>query len=103
MRSPGVGITGARVIIAEVGVEMSRFPHRCAPELLGPFRSRVKESAGRKKGRGTTGHGNRYLARSSEKPPSPPARLTPSRASATGVSPNATARKERSSRSGAPF
>jgi len=30
--------------------------------LVGPVRARVKESAGRKKGNGATGHGNRYLA-----------------------------------------
>jgi len=30
--------------------------------LLGPLRPRVKESAGKNKGRGTTGHGNPYLA-----------------------------------------
>ncbi len=30
--------------------------------FLGPVRPRVKESAGRKKGNGATGHGDRYLA-----------------------------------------
>lgn len=60
---PGVGHTAACVIIAEVGVDMSRFPtagHLCSWARFAPG---VKESAGRKKGTGATGHGNRYLAR----------------------------------------
>jgi transposase len=59
---PGVGVTAARVIIAEVGVDMTRFPtaaHLCSWARFAPG---VKESAGRKKGNGATGHGNRYLA-----------------------------------------
>lgn len=60
---PGIGPTAAQVIIAEIGVDMSRFPtpaHLCSWARFAPG---VKESAGRKKGRGATGHGNRYLAR----------------------------------------
>ena len=59
---PGIGPTAARVIIAEVGVDMTRFPtaaHLCSWARFAPG---VKESAGRKKGNGATGHGNRYLA-----------------------------------------
>jgi transposase len=59
---PGIGVTAARVIIAEVGVDMSRFAtaaHLCSWARFAPG---VKESAGRKKGNGATGHGNRYLA-----------------------------------------
>jgi transposase len=59
---PGIGVTAARVIIAEVGVDMTRFPtpaHLCSWARFAPG---VKESAGRKKGNGATGHGNRYLA-----------------------------------------
>jgi transposase len=59
---PGVGVTAAHVIIAEVGVEMTRFPtsaHLCSWAKFAPG---IKESAGRKKGNGATGHGNRYLA-----------------------------------------
>ena len=59
---PGIGRTAACVIIAEVGVDMSRFPtagHLCSWARFAPG---VKESAGRKKGNGATGHGNRYLA-----------------------------------------
>jgi transposase len=60
---PGVGTTAARVIIAEVGMDMSRFPTAAHLASWARFAPGVKESAGRKKGSGTTGHGNRYLAR----------------------------------------
>jgi transposase len=60
---PGVGITSARVIIAEVGIDMSRFPTAAHLASWARFAPGVKESAGKKKGTGTTGHGNRYLAR----------------------------------------
>ncbi len=61
---PGVGITAANVMIAEIGVDMSRFP-TAAPPLASwaRFAPGVKESAGRTKGSSTTGYGNRYLAR----------------------------------------
>lgn len=60
---PGVGLTAAHTIIAEIGVDMSRFPtaaHLCSWARFAPG---VKESAGKNKGRGATGHGNPYLAR----------------------------------------
>jgi transposase len=60
---PGVGTTAARVIIAEVGMDMSRFPTAAHLASWARFAPGVKESAGRTKGKGTTGHGNRYLAR----------------------------------------
>jgi transposase len=60
---PGVGTTAARVIIAEVGVDMSRFPTPAHLASWARFAPGVKESAGKNKGKGTTGHGNRYLAR----------------------------------------
>jgi transposase len=37
--------------------------HRRAPGVLGKIRTRVKESAGNKKGKNSTGHGNSHLAR----------------------------------------
>jgi transposase len=60
---PGVGPTGAQVIISEIGVDMSRFP--TAAHLAGwaRFAPGVKESAGKKRGKGSTGYGNPYLAR----------------------------------------
>jgi transposase len=60
---PGVGATAAAVIIAEVGVDMSRFPTPAHLSSWARFAPGVKESAGRKKGSGSTGHGDRYLAR----------------------------------------
>ena len=59
----GVGRTAAHIIIAEIGLDMARFPtpaHLCSWARFAPG---VKESAGRKKGNATTGHGNPYLAR----------------------------------------
>lgn len=60
---PGVGPVTAWVIISEIGVDMSRFPtaaHLCSWARFSPT---VKESAGRSKGNGATGRGDRYLAR----------------------------------------
>jgi len=60
---PGIGATAAQVILAEIGLDMSRFPtaaHLCSWARFAPG---IKESAGKNKGRGATGHGNRYLAR----------------------------------------
>jgi transposase len=60
---PGIGAVAAAVIIAEIGVDMTRFPtagHLCSWARFAPG---VKTSAGKSKGNGSTGHGNRYLAR----------------------------------------
>jgi transposase len=60
---PGIGPTAAAIIIAEIGVDMTRFPtagHLCSWARFAPG---IKSSAGKTKGRGSTGHGNRYLAR----------------------------------------
>jgi transposase len=60
---PGGGVTAAQVIIAEIGVDMSRFPTPAHLASWARFAPGVKESAGRNKGNGSTGHGDPYLAR----------------------------------------
>ena len=59
----GVGRTAAACVIAEIGTDMTRFPTPGHLASWAKYAPGVKESAGKKKGKGTTGHGNRYLAR----------------------------------------
>jgi transposase len=59
----GIGRVAAAVIIAEIGTDMSRFPTPGHLVSWAKFAPGVKESAAKKKGSGSTGHGNRYLAR----------------------------------------
>jgi transposase len=59
----GVGRTAAQVILAEIGTDMARFPTAGHLASWAKFTPGVKESAGKKKGNSSTGHGNRYLAR----------------------------------------
>jgi transposase len=60
---PGVGQLAAHLLIAELGVDMTRFPTAGQLVSWAKFAPGVKESAGKPKGRGSTGHGNPYLAR----------------------------------------
>ncbi len=59
----GIGQVAAAVIIAEIGTDMTRFPTSGHLVSWAKYAPGVKESAGKKKGAGTTGHGNPYLAR----------------------------------------
>lgn len=60
---PGVGPIAAAVVVAEIGLDMTRFPTPRHLASWARFAPGVKESAGKKKGNAATGHGNRYLAR----------------------------------------
>jgi transposase len=60
---PGIGPAAAATIIAEIGVDMTRFPTPAHLAGWAKFAPGVSQSAGRRKGRAATGHGNRYLAR----------------------------------------
>jgi transposase len=60
---PGISFTAACAILAEIGTSMDRFPTAGHLVSWAKFAPGVKESAGKKKGKSTTGHGNRYLAR----------------------------------------
>lgn len=59
----GVGRVAAHVMIAEIGVDMTRFPTPGHLTSWARYAPGVKESAGKKKGTGSTGHGDPYLAR----------------------------------------
>ncbi len=58
---PGVGKTGAQELIAEIGVEMARFPTPGHLASWARFAPQAKQSAGRSKP-GSTGKGNPWLA-----------------------------------------
>ena len=60
---PGINSTAACAILAEIGTDMDRFPTAGHLVSWAKFAPGVKESAGKKKGKNTTGHGNPYLAR----------------------------------------
>jgi transposase len=58
----GVGPTSAHVIIAEIGIDMTRFPTAAHLSAWARFAPGVKQSAGRRSRHSPTGHGNPYLA-----------------------------------------
>jgi len=60
---PGLGQTAVQLLIAELGTDMTRFPTAGHLVSWAKFAPGVSESAGKRKGSGSTGHGNPYLAR----------------------------------------
>jgi transposase len=60
---PGISLAAAHAIIAEIGLDMTRFPTAGHLVSWAKYAPGVKESAGKKKGKNATGHGNSYLAR----------------------------------------
>jgi len=59
----GVGRIAAQVIIAEIGLDMGRFATPAHLASWARYAPGVNQSAGKTKGKNTTGHGNPYLAR----------------------------------------
>jgi transposase len=60
---PGINLAAAHAIIAEIGLDMARFPTAGHLVSWAKYAPGVNESAGKKKGKNSTGHGNTYLAR----------------------------------------
>jgi transposase len=57
----GIGQTGAQELIAEIGVDMTRFPTAAHLVSWAKYAPKAKQSAGRSKP-GTTGKGNPWIA-----------------------------------------
>jgi transposase len=55
---PGLGQLAGQLLIAELGTDMTRFPTAGQLVSWAKFAPGVSESAGKRKGRGSTGHGN---------------------------------------------
>ncbi len=60
---PGINLVAAHAMLAETGLEMTRFPTAGHLVSWAKYAPGVHESAGKKKGKNSTGHGNPYLAR----------------------------------------
>ena len=59
---PGISLVAVHAILAEIGVDMTRFPTAGHLVSWAKYAPGVSESAGKKKGRNSTGRGNPYLA-----------------------------------------
>jgi hypothetical protein len=99
---PGVGQTAAQLLLAELGVDMTRFPTAGHLVSWAKYAPGVSESAGKPRGSGSTGHGNPYLARVLGEAAVDAGKADTSLVNATGGSPVDAARNVRSSRSAGP-
>jgi transposase len=59
----GISLAAAHAIIAEIGLDMARFPTAGHLVSWAKYAPGGTESAGKKKGKNSTGHGNSYPAR----------------------------------------
>ena len=99
--NPGVGRTGAQELIAEIGVDMTRFPDAAHLVSWAKFAPIDKNSTGKKKN-ASTGKGNPWLGATIEEIVSGAARRDTSSPSATSASPAAEENAAPSSPSGTP-
>ncbi|MCD2193678.1 transposase [Actinomycetospora endophytica] len=60
---PGARPVAAAIVVSEIGLDLSRFPTAGHLASWAKFTPQTKESAGKNKGQGSTGHRNRYPAK----------------------------------------
>jgi transposase len=80
---PGIGVIGAQELIAELGVDMTRFPTAGHLASWAKFAPIDHQSAGKGKA-GATGKGNSWLAAPSVRSSPDPRAPTPSSANGIG-------------------
>src|SRR5947209_8430652 len=91
---PGIGPAAAAVVIAEIGVDMSRFPTAGHLSSWAKFAPGIRSPPGRRRAPAPPDTATAIWPKSSARPPSPPAEPTPSSVSVTGASPGAAARRQ---------